>query len=177
MSLLTKHEPLPSSWTLKNMLAICQREPNPCCEVKDYHLLISIMACFLLSICSSRIWINVALACTTVLRGQVHLPHAVPHAHTCAYTSTIASIVRHEELDMDGPWNYKIEKIWSQLWDAFVYNTWWGLIEFRRWCMFRKMREMSSTLRAYCDGLSTSTSASSRIWNINSLFKVFSSFL
>ena len=35
-----------------------------------------------------------------------------------------------------------------------VLRTWWGRSEFKRWCMFLNTRDISSTLLAYCDGLS-----------------------
>lgn len=55
--------------------------------------------------------------------------------------------------------------------------TWCGRNELRRWCKFLKMRDMSSTLLAYCDGLSTRISASSSKCNCNSLLSDLNSFL
>lgn len=55
--------------------------------------------------------------------------------------------------------------------------TWWGRNELRRWCKFLNIRDMSSTLLAYCDGLSTRTSASSKMCSCNSLLSDLNSFL
>lgn len=57
------------------------------------------------------------------------------------------------------------------------FSTWWGRRELRRWCKFLKIRDMSSTFLAYWEGLSTRTSASSKICSCNSLFSDLSSFL
>ena len=55
--------------------------------------------------------------------------------------------------------------------------TCWGRDELRRWCKFLNIRDISSTLLAYCDGLSTRTSANSKICSCNSLLRDLSSFL
>ena len=56
-------------------------------------------------------------------------------------------------------------------------HTWWGRSEFKRWCKFLNTREISSTLLAYCDGLSIRISASSKICSCKSPLSVLSSFL
>ena len=55
--------------------------------------------------------------------------------------------------------------------------TWWGRRDLRRWFKFWNMSEISSTLRAYWDGLSTKISASSKICSWSSLLRVLSCFL
>lgn len=55
--------------------------------------------------------------------------------------------------------------------------TWWGRNELRRWCKFLKIRDISSTLLAYCDGRSIRISASSSKCSCSSLLSDRSSFL
>lgn len=110
-------------------------------------------ACLRRSIWSSRMWINVALA----------------YRASTWHNENSRKKKKNRSMQIKGKYIY-----------IYLYrrlHTWWGRREFNRWCKFLNTVEISSTLLAYCDGLSIRISASSKMCSCNSPLSDLSSFL